>query len=70
LTAILLALLLAAPLTACGEEAQTAAEFCAEHGGVNPETVEDDGDASCQDGTPFEAEAAEDEKSSKKKRKR
>ena len=69
------ALLLAAALglgsiAGCGEEdPQTAAEFCADHGGVRPDSTEPDGDATCQDGTEFEAEG-ESSSSSKKKKKR
>ena len=70
------ALLLAAAfglgtVAACGEEdPQTATEFCAERGGVAPDSTEPDGDATCQDGTEFEAEGEESSSSSKKKTKK
>ncbi len=73
-TALLLSLCLAAvPIAGCGEEepAQTADQFCAAHDGVKPDSTEPDGDATCNDGTEFEADGDEEsESSSKKKRKR
>ena len=71
-TIALLIAALAVPVAACGEEEppQTAAEFCAEHGGVDDATYEPDGDVSCIDGEEFEGDgdSAEDESSSKKKK--
>jgi hypothetical protein len=61
---------LAASAAGCGEDPQTAAEFCADHGGVNAETLEPDGDVTCQDGTEYEAEGSEDSSKKKKKKKR
>lgn len=68
--ALLLVFVLGMPVVACGSDAepQTAAEFCQEHGGVDPATEEPDGDATCQDGTEFEAD--EDEGDSKKKKRK
>ncbi len=70
--ALLIAALLAvAPLAGCGEDPQTAAEFCQDHGGVNVALNEPDGDATCNDGTEFEGDGdSEDESSDKKKKKR
>lgn len=67
--ALLLIFAFGLPLTACGEssEPQTAAEFCQEHGGVDTATEEPDGDATCMDGTEFEAD--EESSTSKKKKK-
>jgi hypothetical protein len=70
LVPFLIALMIGAPFAACGEDPQTAAEFCAEHGGVKAETVEADGDATCQDGTEFEADGDESSKKKKKKKRR
>ena len=73
LIALLLTLsLVAVPFAGCGEEEppQTAAEFCAEHGGVVPDSEEPDGDAMCEDGTEFEAEGEEESSSDKKKKKK
>ena len=69
------ALLLAAALglgsfAGCGDEKQTAAEFCADHGGVRPNSEEPDGDALCEDGTEYEAESESSSSSKKKKKKR
>jgi hypothetical protein len=70
------ALLLAAALglgsiAGCGsEEKQTATEFCADHGGVRPNTTEPDGDALCEDGTEYEAESESSSKKKKSKKKR
>ena len=64
--AVLLALALAAtPLAACGEE-ETAETFCQDHGGLVADSMEPDGDATCQDGTEYEAEAEESESDKKK----
>ena len=72
ITALLLAASFAlGSIAACGEEKQTAAEFCADRGGVRPNSEEPDGDAVCQDGTEYEAESesSSSKKKSKKKRK-
>ena len=65
----LLILALAMPFAACGESAETAAEFCQDRQGVRAGSEEPDGDAICNDGTEFEAEE-EGSSGSKKKRKR
>jgi hypothetical protein len=77
-TAVLLSLCLAAvPVAGCGDEepVQTADQFCATHGGVQADSTEPDGDATCEDGTEFEAdgdssESGSSEKKSTKKKKR
>ncbi len=66
---IIAAVLGVAPLAGCGEDPQTAAEFCQDHGGVRAGTEEPDGDATCSDGEEFEAES-DSGGSKKKKRKR
>ncbi len=67
LIALLLCLTLGVgPLAACGEDPQTAQQFCADHGGVAPGSEEPDGDATCEDGTEFEGDG--DSSSSKKKK--
>jgi hypothetical protein len=69
--ALLIAALLAvAPLAGCGEDPQTAAEFCQPHGGVNVELNEPDGDATCNDGTEFEGDGDSEGSSDKKKKKK
>jgi len=70
-TIALLIAALALPVAACGEEEppQTAAEFCAEHDGINTETQEPDGDVTCNDGTEFEADGDSEESSSSSKKK-
>ncbi len=65
----LLIIALAMPFAACGSSAETAAEFCKDHGGVKAGTEEPDGDATCTDGEEFEAES-DSGSSKKKKRKR
>lgn len=71
-TIALLIAALAVPVTACGEEEppQTAAEFCAEHGGIDTATQEADGDVTCADGTEFEADGDEEEAGSSSKSKK
>lgn len=66
--ALILATILAFSATACGST-QTAEQFCASHGGVNAATVEPDGDATCNDGTEFEADGDSSKKKSKTKTK-
>jgi len=71
LTALLLAVVLGTvPVAGCGEDPQTADQFCAEHDGVHRESVEPDGDATCDDGTEFEADGDDEGSSSTKKRKK
>ena len=67
---LLAALLAAAPVTACGEDPQTAAEFCQDHGGVNASLNEPDGDATCNDGTEFEADGDDSSSSGSKSKKK
>ena len=71
LTALLLALVLGVvPIAGCGEDPQTADQFCADHQGVQAGTLEDDGDATCNDGTEFEADGDEESSSDTKKKKK
>ena len=55
-------------LTGCGGSSQTAEQFCASHGGVQAGSIEPDGDATCSDGTEYEADG--DDKKKKKKKKK
>ncbi len=73
LTALVLAIALAAvPVAGCGEEepVQTADQFCASHGGVQADSMEPDGDATCNDGTEFEADGDDESSSSTKSKKK
>ncbi len=73
LTALVLAIALAAvPVAGCGEEepVQTAEQFCASHGGVQADSMEPDGDATCNDGTEFEGDGDSSEESSSDKKKK
>ena len=65
-----LLLSLAFAVAACGSEPQTAAQFCADKGGIQPDSTEPDGDATCQDGTEFEGDGDSASDSKKKKKKR
>ncbi len=72
-TAVLLSFCLAAvPIAGCGDEepVQTADQFCASHGGVQPDSTEPDGDATCEDGTEYEADGDEESSESSKKKKK
>ncbi len=68
--AVLLIFVLGMPFVACGDEPQTAAEFCQPHGGINVATQEPDGDVTCNDGTEYEADGDTESESSDKKKKK
>jgi hypothetical protein len=72
-TALLLSFVLAVvPIAGCGsdEPVQTADQFCADYGGVKPDSTEPDGDALCNDGTEYEADGDSESESSDKKKKK